>query len=132
MTLPDGYKTIIGEGGSTLSGGEKRRISIASRYSRKFLADHEGEIALSRATRATFDSILNGGKLPKMDKLKTKWQERTAKKKAAYKEYRVARSEMQEVLTVKANIDALLGMPPSRRKTKNRSDSAWTLIFGIS
>lgn len=29
MSLPDGYKTVIGEGGSTLSGGEKQRISIA-------------------------------------------------------------------------------------------------------
>ena len=29
MSLPEGYETVIGEGGATLSGGEKQRIAIA-------------------------------------------------------------------------------------------------------
>ncbi len=31
MSLPEGYDTVVGKGGSSLSGGEKQRISIAHR-----------------------------------------------------------------------------------------------------
>lgn len=72
-------------------------------------------VGLPNPARSTFDSILNGGKLPKIDKLKAEWQELTAKKMAAYKEYRAARSEEQRVLTVKANINALPGTPQQEK-----------------
>lgn len=72
---------------------------------------------MCRAATAQFGSFLNGGRLPKMEKLKAEWQKLTAKKKAACKEFRAARSTMQEVLTVKANIDALLG---NTRRGKNK------------
>nr|WP_330386856.1 hypothetical protein [Robinsoniella peoriensis] len=41
-----------------------------SKYSRKFLAEHEADIEIHRAARAEFKRILDGAKLPKMDTLK--------------------------------------------------------------
>lgn len=42
----------------------------ASKYSKKFLAEHEADIELYRAACADFKAILGGAKLPKMDTLK--------------------------------------------------------------
>ena len=79
-------------------------------YSKKYLAEHEADLALYRAAQATFKRLLNGSKLPRMDALKAEGRELGEKKKAAYGKYRAARKELQEVVTAKANIDHLLGL----------------------
>jgi len=80
----------------------------AAKYSKKYLAEHEADIQTHRAARATFSRVLNGGKLPKIDALKQERQKLIAEKKAAHADYKKARAEMREVVTVKANIDRLL------------------------
>lgn len=82
----------------------------AAKYSRKYLAEHAADLAAYRAAQDTFRRLLTGAKLPKMSTLKAEGRELTAKKKAAYGEYRAARKDMQEIVTVKANIDHLFGL----------------------
>ncbi len=86
----------------------------AARYSRKFLAEHETELANYRAARATMNSILNRAKLPKMDELKKSRAELTAKQKNLRQEYRAAQRDMREFVTVKGNIDHLIGATGGR------------------
>ena len=88
----------------------------ASKYSKKFLAEHEADIELYRAACADFKRILDGGKLPKMDALKEEGRKLAEQKKKLYAEYRKAKADMQEVTTIKANIDYLLGYSESGRK----------------
>lgn len=87
----------------------------AAKYSRKYLAEHEADIATYRAARATMDRLLNGSKLPKMDTLKTEFQQLAADKKKAYREYQEVKKEMQEIITVKSNIDHLLGLTDGQK-----------------
>ncbi|WP_099204747.1 relaxase/mobilization nuclease domain-containing protein [Scatolibacter rhodanostii] len=87
----------------------------AAKYSRKYLAEHEADIAAYRAARATMDRLVNGFKLPKMDTLKSEFQRLAANKKKAYREYREAKKDMQEIITVKSNIDHLLGLTDGQK-----------------
>ncbi len=93
----------------------------ASKYSKKFLAEHEADIELYRAACADFKRILDGGKLPKMDTLKEEGRKLSEQKKKLYAEYRKTKADMQEVTTIKANIDYLLGYSePGRKKEQER------------
>ena len=93
----------------------------AARYSKKYLAEHGDELAAYRAARASMNTILDGGKLPPMAKLKEDRRKLAAEKKALYPEYREAQRGMREAVTVKANIDHLLGLTgPGRDKEQVR------------
>ena len=93
----------------------------ATKYSRKFLAEHAADLELYRAAQTEMRSLLGGAKLPKMDVLKEEGRKLTAKKKQLYGEYQKARRDMQEIVTIKANIDTLMGYTePGRKQEKER------------
>ena len=86
----------------------------AARYSKKYLAQHEAELADYRAAKATMNELLDGEKLPKIDALKKKRRELAEQKKALTAQYRTAQKEMREIVTAKGNIDHLLGLTGGR------------------
>ena len=86
----------------------------AKKYSNKYLAEHESDIATYRAAQAAMKEVLQGERLPKMDTLKAESKRLSAEAKALYSQYRTAQNDMREVLAVRGNIDHLLGMTGGR------------------
>ena len=86
----------------------------AAKYSKKYLAQHEAELADYRAAKAAINDILGGAKLPKMDALKEERRELAEKKKTLYSEYREAQRQMRELVAVKGGVDHLLGLTDGR------------------
>ena len=87
----------------------------AAKYSTRFLAQHEAELADYRAAKAALNDLLDGAKLPKMAQLKEKRRKLAAEKKALYAKYRAAQQEMRQAVAVKTNIDYLLGVTDGRK-----------------
>ena len=77
-------------------------------YSKKFKAEHESEILLHQTAKKAFDE-LGLKKLPTVKSLQAEYAALLAEKKSAYTDYRRARDEMKEPLTVRANVDRLMG-----------------------
>jgi len=76
-------------------------------YSTKFRTGHESEILLHKAAKDAFDE-LGVKKLPIAKNPNAEYAELLSEKKAAYVEYRQAKNEMRELLTVRRNVDQLL------------------------
>ncbi len=88
-------------------------------YSKRFLSEHESDILLHKAAKKAFDE-LGVKKLPTVKSLQAEYASLLAEKKAAYADYRKARDEIRELLTVKANVDRLLGT--DRRKAEKEKE----------
>ncbi len=80
-----------------------------SGYSKQFYAEHESEILLHKTAKTAFDALPDR-KIPSLKELNAEFESLLAAKKKAYGEYLQARREMQNVLTAKANVDAILGI----------------------
>ena len=87
-----------------------RDVYVAYRksgYNKKFFEEHREEISLHKAAKEAFGK--QEGKIPKMKDLNVEYTAVLAKKKEAYSEYRRAKSEMQEFVKAKHNIDLFMG-----------------------
>ena len=76
-------------------------------YSKKFYAEHESDILRHKAAKKAFDE-LGLQKLPTIKRLQDEYARLLEEKKKALPEYRKARDEMRELLTVKANVENIL------------------------
>ena len=88
-------------------------------YSKKFRQEHEEEILLHQAAKEAFNE-LNVKKLPAIKELQTEYAKLLTDKKTAYAEYRQARAAMRELLTVKNNVDRVLGYEGGKQIEKER------------
>ena len=82
-------------------------------YSRKYLAEHEADIILHKAAKKAFDD-LGIKKLPSVADLNSEYKKLSSEKEKLYAEYKAARSETNDLLTAKRNVDQLFGAAPPR------------------
>ncbi|MEF9984494.1 MAG: relaxase, partial [Oscillospiraceae bacterium] len=88
-------------------------------YSKKFYEEHRAELTLHKAAKVAFDEIALK-KLPSIKTLQAEYADLLSEKKKAYVQYHLAKKEMQDILTAKANIDRLLGLE-QEQKAKEKS-----------
>lgn len=88
-------------------------------YSKKFLEAHREEITIHKAAKAAFDE-LGVRKLPRVKDLSIEYAEVLAAKKQTYAEYRLAKSDAQELLIAQQNIASLYDAERKEEEQKRR------------
>ena len=78
-------------------------------YSKKYLAEHEGDILIHKAAKKAFDDF-GLKKLPTVRSLNEEFARLLTEKKAAYADYHKTQGQMRELLIHKANAAYLLGL----------------------
>ena len=84
-------------------------------YSKKFVAEHEQEIKLHQAAKEAF-SALGTQKIPKVKAIQAEYDALREKKKQAYAAYHQAQDEMRQLLTVRANVERILGVEEKEKE----------------
>lgn len=84
-------------------------------YSKKFVAEHEQEIKLHQAAKEAF-SALGTQKIPKVKAIQAEYDAQREKKKQAYAAYHQAQDEMRQLLTVRANVERILGIEEKEKE----------------
>lgn len=95
-----------------------REVYVAYRmagYSKKFVAEHEQEIRLHQAAKEAF-SALGTQKIPKVKAIQAEYDALREKKKQVYAAYHQAQDEMRQLLTVRANVERILGIEEKEKE----------------
>ena len=95
---------------------------LTGRKQAKFYEQHTSEIGGCQAAKRYFNS-LNLKKLPSMQSLKQEYAMLQAENKKRYPEYKQAKAKMIELLTVKNNVERILGMT-EKEKNRDRQQGA--------
>ena len=93
-----------------------------SGYSKTFFENHREELLLHKAAKDFF-SDHHYSKLPKMKDLREEFGQILAEKKKEYAEYKSMKSEMQDLLIARQNLEALLGSEGKTAKEERTAES---------
>ena len=77
-------------------------------YSKKYFEEHRAEITIHKAAKKVFDSA-PGKKIPRVKELSEEYAHVLARKKEAYKEYRIVKDNMKRYTIAQKNVALLLG-----------------------